>query len=56
MIQYTDEDYTDHISPGTRAVRVESKTHVYLALDYTSEDDPKLITVKEVTTNNMDAH
>ena len=36
-------------SPGADAVKVESKTHVYLALDYTDEDKPKLLTLEEVS-------
>lgn len=36
-------------SPGADAVKVESKTHVYLALDYTDEDKPKLLALEEVS-------
>lgn len=35
-------------SPGTIAAKVESKTHVYLALDYTDETKAKLLAIEEV--------
>jgi hypothetical protein len=34
--------------PGTLAVKVESKAHVYMALDYTDETKPKLVAIEEV--------
>ena len=49
----TYSQYDVKTSPGAIAVKVESKTHVYLALDYTNEDDPKLVTVEEVATINI---
>lgn len=40
---------TDTPTPGTDVVKLESKTHVYLALDYTDEDKPKLLAIEEVS-------
>lgn len=36
-------------TPGTDVVKMESRTHVYLALDYTDEDKPKLLAIEEVS-------
>lgn len=47
MISYT--EYSIETSPGTIAVKVESETHVYLVLDYTDENHPKLVAHEEVS-------
>lgn len=47
VISYT--EFGGVTSPDTIAVKVESKTHVYLVLNYTDEDNPKLETVEEVS-------
>jgi hypothetical protein len=36
-------------TPGTDVVKMESRTHVYLALDYTDEGKPKLLAIEEVS-------
>ncbi len=47
VFSYYESD--EKASPGALAVKVESKTHVYLALDYTNDNDAKLVAMEEVS-------
>lgn len=40
---------TEPADPGAFAVKVESKNHVFIALDYTDETKPKLLAIEDVS-------